>query len=182
MSRFTNFKCQATQRGFSMIEHVVALSVISTVLGAVAPAFDQARDRQSLRGAASQLRTEIQWARSTAVARNERVRFTFQTGVSSSCYVVHTGNPGQCTCEGTEVAVCSGDAKALRTVVMGPDSRTSARANSSFAFDPHLGTVTPTATIELRSRRNETVRLVVNIMGRVRACTTTADLDGYPAC
>lgn len=170
------------QRGVSLIEHVVTLSIISTVVGTVAPAFSQARDRHSLRGAAGELETEIQWARSSAVARNERVRFSFQSNVDSSCYVVHTGNAGACTCAGSEAAICAGGAKALRSVHLGPDARVSVRANSSFSFDPHLGTVTPTATVELRNRRDEVVKLVVNIMGRVRSCTPTAGLEGYPAC
>jgi type IV fimbrial biogenesis protein FimT len=182
MNCFSNFKSQAIQRGFSMIEHVVALSVISTVVGTVAPAFNEARDRHSLRGFAGQLESEIQWARSSAVASNERIRFSFQTEAAGSCYVVHTGNAGDCSCVGAQTAVCRGNARALRSVHLGPDSRTLLRSNASFAFDPTLGTVTPTATLELRNRRNETVRLIVNVMGRVRSCTPTAGLEGYPEC
>jgi type IV fimbrial biogenesis protein FimT len=52
----------------------------------------------------------------------------------------------------------------------------------SVVFDASRGTSTPTGTFRVVGRDARAVHLVVNIMGRVRACTPTPGLSGYPAC
>ena len=173
----------AAQKGVSLIEHAVVLGVVSTVVGTAIPSFQAMRDRQHLEGTAGQLESELQWARSEAVARNEAVRFSFETQGTSSCYVVHTGGPRDCHCAAAEVPVCTGGAQALRTWRAGNDGRSSITSNStSFGFDPRLGTVTPSATLEVRNLRGEALRLVVNIMGRVRSCAPNGSVPGYVRC
>jgi type IV fimbrial biogenesis protein FimT len=57
------------------------------------------------------------------------------------------------------------------------------RANSrSLLFDPMKGTVTPTATVQLHSRSGAVIHEIVNVMGRVRACSPAPALAGYKAC
>ena len=173
----------AAQRGVSLIESTVVLAIVSTVVGTIAPSFTSLRDRHHLEGAAGQLESELQWARSAAVARNEPVRFSFEAQGRGSCYVIHTGGPRDCQCAASEVPVCAAGVQVLRSWRDAGDARVTVQSNSSsFAFNPRLGTVTPTATLELRNRQSDTIRLVVNIMGRVRACTPNGKLPGYAVC
>jgi type IV fimbrial biogenesis protein FimT len=169
------------QRGATLIEGLMVALIGSVTLGTVAPGMTQLQDRRRLEAASAQLETELHYARSLAVARNESVRFSFQAQADSSCYVIHTGSANACQCA-TGAPVCTGTAQALRMVQYEAGSQVRSTSNSSsLLFDAAKGTVTPTATMELRNPRGDVVHLVINIMGRVRACTTTA-LPGYKAC
>jgi type IV fimbrial biogenesis protein FimT len=53
---------------------------------------------------------------------------------------------------------------------------------ASMALDGDKGTVSPTGTVKLLGAQGSEVRVIVNIMGRVRACTPTAGLRGYSKC
>jgi type IV fimbrial biogenesis protein FimT len=169
------------QRGVSTVEAAIALAIVLVSAGASLPGFLQMAERHRLEGAAAQLETQLQFARASAVARNENVRVTFQTGARSACYVVHTGPARACDCT-QGPAVCSGGAEALASQVFDDASKLRMGATaSSILFDATKGTVTPTATVELNGSGGQTVRLVVNVMGRIRACSTTG-LRGYKAC
>ncbi|MDQ2780286.1 MAG: GspH/FimT family pseudopilin [Pseudomonadota bacterium] len=170
-------------RGFSLIESMTVLAVMAVTVGTVAPSFTALRDVKRLEGAAAQIETELQFARSLAVARNETVRFTFRNGSGAGCYVIHTGAPNACVCGAPGVpAQCSGSAEALREVSFAAEDRLSIRtASGTFGFDPTRGTVTPTATLRLSAPAGQTLHLVVNILGRVRSCTPNG-VPGYKAC
>ncbi len=169
------------QLGVTLIETLMTLAITAVTLGSVVPGLGELTDRKRLEGVAAQLETELQFARGLAVERRETVRVSFQAGESTSCYVIHTGPANACSCE-TGAPVCTGGAEALRDAHFDTAARVQSASNSaSIGFDPVKGTVTPTATIELTNARADRLRLVVNIMGRVRACSPSA-LPGYRAC
>lgn len=176
-------KSRCHERGFSLIESLTVLGVIAVTVGTAAPSLTTLRDVKRLEGAAAQLETELRFARSLAVARNETVRFTFGNGAGAGCYVIHTGAPSGCLCGGPGVpARCTGTAEALRSVSFDPADRLAVRtASSTFGFDPNKGTVTPTATLRLNAPAGQTLHVVINLMGRVRSCTPSG-LPGYKAC
>ena len=172
-----------TQRGLTLIECVVTLAIIVITLGAAIPTFTQARERRHLEGAAAQLSTDIRHARSLAVSHGAPVRMRVQQTVDGSCYVVHTGAAGQCTCTGSGTSQCSTNARALRTVGFDAAGPVRLASNSaSMLFDSDRGTVTPTGTLTLQLQSGATIRQIVNIMGRVRSCSPGAAVTGYVAC
>ena len=77
------------QAGLTLIESLMALAVVGVLLGSILPAFGTALERRHLEGAAAQLQTDIQYARSQAVAANAPLRMRFQQHATGSCYVVH---------------------------------------------------------------------------------------------
>lgn len=170
------------QRGVSLTESLIVLSIASIVVGAAVPNFAKARELRRLEATAAQLETDIQLARSEAVARAVPVRIGFETQTSGSCYVVHTGSAGDCRCDATGLAVCRPGAQALRTVRL--DDLASLRVSSSstsILLDPARGTVTPTATVRVIAGA-VAIHKVVNIMGRIRSCSPAPALAGYRAC
>lgn len=171
-------------RGASLVEALIVLGVLGVTLGAALPSLSEARERQRLRGAAAQLETEIFHARSLAVARNQVLRLSFGTGAGAGCYVLHTGSHAtHCSCgAGDGAATCHGSAEALRSMALAPATGLHMQANvAGMAFEPLRGTVTPTGTLRLSNARGDRVHLVVNIMGRVRACTPSG-APGWPDC
>ncbi len=49
-------------------------------------------------------------------------------------------------------------------------------------FDPVRGTTTPTATVRVVAADGRAIHQIVNIMGRVRACSPGGAVSGYRAC
>ncbi len=170
-------------RGLSMIESTMALAVTGVVLGGVLPGFDRMVELRRLESAAAQLETELQLARATAVMRGDDVRVRFVQDGGGSCYVVHTGAPGRCSCTPAGAPACAAGAELLGGARFEPGGPLQLRSGTAaFAFEPVRGMVTPTATITLQTRTGKEQRLVVNIMGRVRSCTVGATVPGQPVC
>jgi type IV fimbrial biogenesis protein FimT len=172
-----------SQAGISLIETATAASVMAVLAGMAVPGFDQAIQRRHLEGAATQLETDIHYARTLAVAANAPMRISFESGAAGSCYVIHTGSANQCSCSGAGPAVCEGDARAERSVRYAAGGPVGLQSSSrSVLFDGTRGTATPTASIQFSARDGRAIRQIVNIMGRVRSCSPTPGLSGYAAC
>jgi type IV fimbrial biogenesis protein FimT len=169
-------------RGASLVESLVTLAVLALLLGTALPGLGQVRERQRLQGLAGQLETEIQHARSLAVARNQVLRLSFGDTAGPGCWVLHTGSTAAgCRCEAGGGLHCQAGVQALRSETLAPAHGVRLRANvAAMAFEPQRGTVTPTGTLRLETAAGQ-VNLVVNIMGRVRACTPAAT-PGWPGC
>jgi|CXWL01.1.fsa_nt_gi type IV fimbrial biogenesis protein FimT len=174
---------RARQAGLSLIESLVGLAVTAVSLGAAVPGWEQAREQRHLEGTAAQLETDIHYARSLAVMHNRTLRISFQNDAAGSCYIVHTGSASACTCAADGATVCTSGNEAMRSVRLLQGGAVQLRANvRSIVFDPTKGTSTPTGTLRLVAPNDHAVHVVVNIMGRVRACTPTAAVHGYAAC
>ena len=172
------------QRGFTSLEALAAVTVLAITLGSVVPGFKQMRERRHLEGAAAQLATDLRYARSLAVSQRAAVRLSVHTQGNNSCYVVHTGAVADCSCSGsTGAAQCNANAQLLQSAIFDANGPVRLASNSrSMLFDPDRGTVTPTSTMRLQLSSGAAVHQVVNIMGRVRACSPQAGVPGYPVC
>jgi type IV fimbrial biogenesis protein FimT len=167
------------QRGTSIVEFSVAAAITAIVTGLVAPEFDHMLSRHRVEGTAGQIETEMQYARSAAVALNRTVHMAFSDEGGATCYVIHTGHRGDCTCIEPGRPVCLNGAEALSTQQFERSAPLRVTANvRSMAFDADWGTVTPTATLTVKDTRGESIRLIVNIMGRIRSCSPT---PGFPS-
>ncbi len=173
-----------SQCGHTLVECAAVLGIVATVIGTVMPDTTAAVDRRRLEAVTAQIETELQLARSAAVSSNQTVRVAFADSDAGSCYVVYAGAPGDCSCGGAGgTTSCSADATPLHRHDFDAAGRVQVSSNSaSIGFDPVHGTVTPTATIRITGRAGEQVRLIVNVMGRLRTCTTSPSLTGYKPC
>lgn len=171
------------QRGLTLLESMIAVTVAAVALGAVLPGVEQTRERRHLEGAAAQLETDIMYTRSLAVAQNQGVRMGFESFSTGTCYTVHTGAANACSCDATGAATCSAGAQAIRTVYFPAQGPVALRANvRSILFDPRLGTSTPTGTLRVVGRSDAAIHQIVNIMGRVRSCSPGGSVPGLPRC
>jgi type IV fimbrial biogenesis protein FimT len=169
------FSQRGTQRGVTLIECCMVLAITGILAGTALPSFKDLLDRRVVEGLSSEVRTDLIYARSEAVARNTGVRVSFYEGAAGRCYVVHTGSRADCQCDGTGPAVCTGDAVALKTVNAAASRGVQVVANvSSMRFDPTNGTTTSAGTVCTVPPSGRAVHHVVNIMGRVRTCQPAA--------
>jgi type IV fimbrial biogenesis protein FimT len=170
------------RRGVSLIESLMVVAVVAILMSTALPGFKSALERRHLEGAAAQLETDIQHARSLAVANNHSVRLKFSNDDSGSCYAVFSGAANQCECRADGSSKCLGTQTVWRSTGFDASGAVRLKSNvGSIVFDPLQGTSTPTGTLRLLSRSGQAVHLVVNIMGRVRACSPTG-MAGYKPC
>lgn len=170
------------QSGLSLIETLICSSVVSLVAGVAAPGFTGITERARLSGAAAQLRTDVQLARSLAVAENRNVRIRYQVVANGSCYVIHTGSLGACSCDVAGLAVCTGTARAVRSEAFSQVNFAMQSNVGGMTLDALKGTVSPTGTVKFTGKSGTSVHVVVNLMGRTRLCTPTAGWTSQPAC
>ncbi len=172
------------QRGVTWIETCVALVILGTTSSAALPALGGLIDARRLEGTAVQFATDVQFARSEAVARNQPVRISWYGQPQFTCYVVHTGLSSQCSCAADSgPAMCSGGAREIKSVNLPGSQGVAIAANAgSVLFDPLHGTSTPSATFRLLGRQGRAIHQVINVMGRVRSCTPAGGVAGYPIC
>jgi type IV fimbrial biogenesis protein FimT len=171
------------QRGFTLVEACIVLAVTAIVASTAAPGMQDLLDTRRLDGAATLLATDIHYARSEAVARNQALRLSFRASPAGSCYVIHSGAADACRCDAGAPAQCSGDAQQIKTVVIANAERVSLQPNvDSVLFDPLHGTSSPTATLRLVGTRERAIHHVINVMGRVRSCSPQGAMRGYRAC
>jgi len=171
------------QRGVSLVETMTALAIVGVTLGAGLPSLGGLAERQHLRGLAAQLETDLQHARSTAVAQGRTVRLEVRDDGQGGCYTLHTGSANQCSCVSQPgQAVCIGGAEAHRVVSLAGSRGVTLRSNvAAMSFSATMGTVSPAGTLRVTTTGGDTVHLVVNVMGRVRQCSPSG-LAGFPNC
>lgn len=174
----------AASRGFTLIELAATVAVASIVMTAAVPSLNRWVDDQRLNGVAGELASDLQYARSEAVLRNEAVRVSFHGDADGAqCYLVHTGAADQCHCGDAQPAHCDGDAQPLKAVMLDPEARLRLQSNAaSVLFAPEHGTASPAALVRVIGMQDRAVHHVVNIMGRVRSCSPQASVSGYRAC
>lgn len=182
--RFAAHRATPRSRGLSLVETMCCTAATATLLGGAAPALSEFGSRQRLQAVAAELRADIGLARSSAIQRGAAVRLSWQTlGNGDVCYMVHTGDADACNCAPGPQAQCHAGTESLRTVVLpAQQAITLSAATRSILFDAHRNTVTPTATFRLGDRHGHGLNVVVNIMGRVRTCSSGESMAGIRSC
>lgn len=176
-------KTPGPQRGVTWIETCIVLAILGVTCGAAVPAMGSLMDARRLEGTAVQFATDVHYARSEAVARNLPVRVSVFGTAHGSCYVVHTGSGGQCRCNASAAATCTGQAREIKSVELPASQGVTLAANTaSVLFDPLHGTSSPAATVRIFGRQGRAIHHVINVMGRVRSCTPAGAVPGYPTC
>ncbi|MDE2437051.1 MAG: GspH/FimT family pseudopilin [Sphingomonadales bacterium] len=171
------------QFGASLVEMAIAAAVASISIGSAIPSLNALIQRQQIEGTTAQLRTDIHWMRSLAVARNQSLRISFTKLPQAACYVIHTGAGKDCPCDADGQPQCRNGAVALRSVAFAGGGAVDVTSNSSsMLVDTGHGTFTPTGSITVRGRDGRALKLVLNIMGRARICAQGDGLPGHPHC
>ena len=140
-------------RGFTLIELMVVVAVVSIILVLAAPPLHNMILMQRLRGATAQLVTDMQFARNEAVGRGILLRVSFRTStdMTMTCYSLFTapgntplgGNETRCNCLLGPGSACTGALTEVRTVqtpiVQSITLSPPTGQAKAFAFDPTTG-------------------------------------------
>jgi type IV fimbrial biogenesis protein FimT len=153
---------QRAQAGFTMIELMTVIVVIGILAVLAIPAFGEQLARRRIEGVATDLTTDLQFARSQAVSSRGDVRFRT---TSTTTYVIDNA-------AGT-VTYKSVTLPAGITVTNG----------LTVTYDALRGAAAAARTFALASTQTSaTMQVDVNTMGRATICSPSGSLKGYATC
>ena len=97
------------------------VAVVAIVLVLAAPSFRDIIEMQRLRGTNAQFVTDVQFARTEALSRQEVTGISFGVTSGMSCYVIHTcgtvaSSSCTCNCASAEGSRCTAPQREIRTV------------------------------------------------------------------
>jgi type IV fimbrial biogenesis protein FimT len=210
--RVSNPRAPRRSTGLTLIELMVAVAVAAIILGLAAPSFSEYIVTQRLRSIHAQMATDLQFARSEAVARSAYVSVRFQADSGLTCYVIFTRPdpaitpplPDTCDCTAAPGARCSSyptSTTELRTVTIPqelkvrilPPSPLPTPQPDTVSFDPRsAGLRFPAADtaslvangfqMESSAEGNRSLRMIVLPSGRPRLCTPVGSTLGGSPC
>jgi type IV fimbrial biogenesis protein FimT len=186
MNRKSRHLGSASCGGFTLIELISVVLVLALIATLAAPSFTRMLAKKRVEGIASELVTDLQYARSEAVQRNDFVRITF----GPRCYVIHTaGINGAATCSSNGPSTVGVPETELKTVQLPGASTVSLSPNGGLAFvdfDPQRGFATcngvssPCAPGSVSVTSGEwQLSALVYAVGRVRTCSPNSSISGY---
>ena len=184
-----------SESGLTLIELMIVLVVLALAITLAAPSFREMIQMQRLRGINAQLVTDLQFARSEAVARGRIARLNFGADGTQTCYVIYTalgnGIP-RCDCTRAPGDACQpggGNAQEIRTVGIPRDGGVSltwpVSQDTAFGYDHITGGLvtiptdvssTPLLSVQISSRIDNDRQLRNNVLqtGRPTVCAPNA--------
>lgn len=150
--------------GFTVIELLMVLVLTAIVLVVVVPGFGDLLERRRVEGVATDLSTDLQYARSESISR--RANVALATNADGLSYSI-SGLPITKTVTMPSGVTVTSSRTLTYTALRGIPTETS---SSDVSID-----VTSTRT-------GGQVRLTVGFMGRVQMCSPNGTLKGYTSC
>lgn len=176
------------QTGFTLVELLTAVSIVGVLAAVAAPSFNAFNVRERLKGAATNLQTDLQYARSEAVQRNTAITVSFTAG-ASWCYGIHQGS-NACNCANASscsIKTVSGSTYPNVTLTQAKFNSVNG-ASTWYSISPLRGQsldaggnpVSGSTTFEAPG--SLAMRGDLNAVGRLKLCSPAGSISGYPAC
>lgn len=171
---------RASVAGISLVELLITLAVLGITVMLGAPAVLESFKSQRVKGATQSGYFMLQYARSVAISKGNDVVIDFVSG-SNWCLGVSDSGPcdcnvaNSCNVDNVEYLVNASDYRGVQMNNLTFDA-------DSAVIDGQRGMAAGNAgTLELTDGEN-TMRLVMSNLGRVRICAKSGNLGGYPSC
>lgn len=202
-------RCSRSSRAFTLLEVMMVVAVIGVLVLLVGPGMREFIEMQRLRSVTSALVTDINFARSEAISRNQFLAFQTRNVNSEqlTCYTLFASSvnpqlfnaldPTACNCANGVGAACTGTQREVRTVQVERNSslqlRTAALQPNWYAYDPISGAaklpINPTLVapsdefcIEVTRIPRGRLRVGITQGGRPSVCTPDASVPGVDLC
>jgi len=189
-------------RGVTLVELILVVAVLGVIATLAAPSFRDLIVQQRLNGIQAQLVTDLQLARTEAVARQNWARLVFRSTDAMTCYTLFTtvnnANAIRCDCRLGPGLACGPQATEIRTVQVPRRQSVTVRMTpgqgiSGFAFDHVSGTIASIpvdnvsvplarAMVDVAASSEQALRVVVNRAGRPSVCSPAGSRMAPPTC
>jgi type IV fimbrial biogenesis protein FimT len=191
----------AAHRGFTLVEAMVALAILSILMAVGAPAMHTFIQNQQIRSSAEELQSGITLARNEALRRNARVTLWMVDQLSASCalsssgnaWVVSQDNPaGACGATASEsnaprLIQSRGPRESGRGTILAATDSTSVATNCitfngfGMAEAACTGGGAPLAQVNLSQTGARALRLKISPGGAARVCDPSITDNTNPA-
>lgn len=178
------------QRGFTLLEVMAAMAVLAIVLSLAVPSMRSAAEKRRTIAAAEEIYSQLQLARSEAIARSQAV---FMNIVGGAAWAIGVSNDPACdpsdnvpACVLPDVMTNNNPITHLFTSNDHPDMSVATTSNQ-ITFQSQRG-IASAATIDITSAGNVgyLMRVAVAPLGQVSMCSPNADaskhVSGYRPC
>lgn len=190
--------------GLTLPELLVGLIVVGVLAVLVTPNLTTFIRVQRLKSINAQLVTDLQFARSEAVARNQYARISFRSSTGTSgmtCYTIYTAaaNDVRCNCLSGIGSACTGTAVEIRTVryprsdfvLVSPQGGLG--QDTAFAYDHVAGGIVSIPSddddspldgysVQTLIDSNRILRNRISRAGRISVCSAGTVNLGAPPC
>lgn len=150
------------QKGFTLIELMVVVSISAILLMLAVPSFNDSLARRRLEGVATELITDLQYARTQAIGNNADISLV----TSATGYTI-SGTSGGVNVTYKTIALNTGLSMTQPVTV---------------TFSAFRGFSSAVATITVSSTSTPAQLRVVADTGRTQICSPGGGLKGYPTC
>jgi prepilin-type N-terminal cleavage/methylation domain-containing protein len=170
------------QRAFTLLELLITVAVLAIILSVAVPSMRSAAEKRRITGAAEEIYSQLQLARSEAIARSEPVFMNIEAGAD---WAIGISNDAACDPSDNDPACTLSDAannNAITHRFTFNDHRDVAIATTAnqVTFRSQRGTATG-ATIDIISTGDMgyAMSVVVGPLGQVSMCSSNADVSKY---
>lgn len=168
--------------GFTLIELMVALSLVALLLTVAIPSYQSLRQEQMVKAATQAVYTDVMLLKSEAIKRNRTLQFIiFNSGTSNWCYRIFIdGSCNSCSdhCSSIEGRK-GGDASEYPGISLVASYSESASSIRPLSISPRRSSLTA-GNIAISSG-TYSMQVKTNNVGRVRTCGVS-NVSGVPAC
>ncbi len=164
-------------KGFTIIELMITLIVLTVLVAIATPSFSGLLDRRKLQGAGEQLFVDLMYAKSEAFKRNTPVTVSFVGNGATWCYGMAVNSACDCS---DNVPACSIDGV---TKIISQDDYTDVSVAPDSSYDDNTLTFTPlrgmanAGNLQFTLSNGTELGVVVSSFGRIRLCSDSGSFN-----
>lgn len=185
MARQSTRHARRHRRGLTLIETLVALSIVVLILTLAAPSFNRTIVQERVRGIHAELATDIAFARSEAVQRAVPVTIDVRGDEGMTCYAIYTQPSGTCNClQGEDPCGEAAELGILLKVLQVPRSRHVAlgETNVRVSISDRRSSVVATGALTVASDTGLALRTTLLAGGQLLTCSPNGSMPGVAPC
>lgn len=179
-------------RGLTMVELLVAVSVLGVLLAVAVPSLLDMIHRKRVEGVAQELASDLAQMKATAASRSHLDLYTyFRIGVEDSlnCYSMYVKTPFddvKCNCLQPPGEACVSKVRPdaeIKTVKISESSGIHLVSSPrDYVYMKDFHSVSWPMQIRIEGKRAGVLRIDVDKGALIRVCTPDASMSGYPEC
>jgi len=162
--------------GFTLAELMITITIVGIVAAMAVPSFQDTLDRNLLKQVIESFKSDLQFARTTAIKQSQNIRINRTTGNAGTwCYGLTT--KASCVC--TQATITATDFCEIKRILgneFNPTNMVSATGNSTFNF--RRGTIGANGVTF--SSNKYASRVVFSAGGRIRICSPSTVANPMP--